>query len=75
VRLLLSGEEVNFPLVIPRKESSGEDVCSSSGRRFVLSTEAGKIVWRGFVDRHPEALARTLQRSRGQLAKVGLESG
>ena len=37
--------------------------------------EAGRSVWRGVVDTHPEALSRALQRWGGKLAKVGLESG
>jgi len=37
--------------------------------------EAGKIVWRGVVDTHPEALSRALQHWGGKLAKIGLESG
>ncbi len=37
--------------------------------------EAGKIVWQGMVDTHPEMIAAALQRFRGKLAKVGLESG
>jgi len=37
--------------------------------------EAGKIVWRGVVDTHPEMIAAALHRWRGGLAKVGLESG
>src|SRR5215471_16211508 len=37
--------------------------------------EAGRIVWRGVVDTHPEALCRALQRWGGKLAKIGLESG
>jgi len=37
--------------------------------------EAGRIVWRGVVDTHPEALSRALQRWGGKLAKIGLESG
>lgn len=37
--------------------------------------EAGRIVWRGVVDTHPEALSRALQRWGGKLAKVALESG
>jgi len=37
--------------------------------------EAGRIVWRGVVDIHPEALSRALQRWGGKLAKIGLESG
>jgi transposase len=35
--------------------------------------EAGRIVWRGVVDTHPEALSRALQRWGGKLAKIGLE--
>ena len=37
--------------------------------------DAGKIVWQGMVDTHPEMMASALQRVRGKLAKVGLESG
>jgi transposase len=37
--------------------------------------DAGKIVWQGMVDTHPEMMASALQRFRGKLAKVGLESG
>ena len=33
------------------------------------------IVRQGVVDTHPEMIAAALQRFRGQLAKVGLESG
>ena len=37
--------------------------------------EAGRIVWRGVVDTHPEVLCRALQCWGGKLAKIGLESG
>src|SRR6516162_4259110 len=37
--------------------------------------EAGRIVWRGMVDTHPEALSRALQHWSEKLAKIGLESG
>jgi transposase len=37
--------------------------------------EADRIVWRGVVDTHPEALSRALQHWGGKLAKIGLESG
>ena len=37
--------------------------------------KAGRIVWRGVEDTHPEALSRALQRWGGKLAKIGLESG
>src|SRR5262249_8931003 len=37
--------------------------------------KAGRIVWRGGGDTHPEALSRALQRWGGKLAKIGLESG
>ena len=37
--------------------------------------ETGKIVWRGVVDTHPEMIAAALHWWRGELAKVGLESG
>ena len=37
--------------------------------------EAGRIVWRGVVDTHPEVLCRALQRWGGKLANIGLERG
>jgi transposase len=36
---------------------------------------AGKIVWQGMVDTHPEMIAAALKRWQGMLEKVGLESG
>ena len=36
---------------------------------------AGKIVWRGMVDTHPEMIDAALERFKGMLDKVGLESG
>ena len=40
-----------------------------------IQDEAGKIVWRGMTDTHPEMIDAALRRFKGQLAKVGLESG
>jgi transposase len=37
--------------------------------------EAGKIVWRGAVDTHPDAIAARLKGFQGKLVKVGIESG
>ena len=37
--------------------------------------EAGKVVWRGMVDTHPEMIDAVLRRFKGELTKVGLESG
>ncbi len=37
--------------------------------------EAGRIVWRGMVDTHPDFLDAALGRFSEQLSKVGLESG
>jgi transposase len=37
--------------------------------------ESGKLVWRGIVDTHPEMIDAALQRFKGALDKVGLESG
>ncbi|WP_424375845.1 hypothetical protein [Methylocystis silviterrae] len=37
--------------------------------------DAGKIVWRGMVDTHPEMIDAVLRRLKGELRKVGLESG
>jgi transposase len=47
------------------------------GKRTAMCVvdEAGKIVWRGMVDTHPQMLAAALKRFDGKLAKVGLESG
>lgn len=36
---------------------------------------AGRSVWRGVVDTHPEAIAAALRRWRNELEKVGLETG
>ena len=87
MRLLLSGGKATLSAgdsSSERKESSDEDVCRT-GRWFqadggvcvcvCVLDEAGRIVWRGVVDTHPEALSRALQRWGGKLAKVGLESG
>jgi transposase len=37
--------------------------------------DAGKTVWRGMVDTHPEMIDAVLKRFAGDLGKVGLESG
>ena len=37
--------------------------------------ESEKLVWRGFVDTHPEMIDAALRRFKGALDKVGLESG
>jgi hypothetical protein len=81
MRLLLSGEKATFPLVIPvAKERraamrmfAGLDVGFKRTAMCVVD-EAGRIVWRGVVDTHPEALSRALQRWGRKLAKIGLES-
>jgi transposase len=36
---------------------------------------AGRTVWRGVLDTHPEAIAAALRRWRNELEKVGLETG
>ena len=36
---------------------------------------AGKIVWRGMVDTHPEMIDAALKRFSGKFSKVGLETG
>jgi transposase len=36
---------------------------------------SGRIVWRGVVDTHPQAIAAALHRWRGEIEKVGLETG
>ena len=36
---------------------------------------SGRIVWRGVVDTHPQAIAAALHRWREELEKVGLETG
>ena len=47
------------------------------GRRTAVCVidAAGKIVWRGMVDTHPEMIDAALERFKGMLDKVGLESG
>ena len=37
--------------------------------------ESGKLVWRGIVDTHSKMIDAALQRFKGALDKVGLESG
>jgi len=37
--------------------------------------EAGKIVWRGMADTHPDAIAVRLKGFQEKLVKVGIESG
>ena len=37
--------------------------------------DAGKVVWRGMADTHPEMIDAVLRRFKGELTKVGLESG
>ena len=47
------------------------------GRRTAVCVidGSGKTVWRGTVDTHPEMIDGALQRFKGSLDKVGLESG
>ena len=47
------------------------------GKRTAICVidESEKLVWRGFVDTHPEMIDAALQRFKGALDKVGLESG
>jgi transposase len=47
------------------------------GKRTAICVidDAGRIVWRGMVDTHPDFLDAALGRFSGQLSKVGLESG
>jgi hypothetical protein len=83
MRLLLSGEKATLSAgdsSSEGKESSDEDVFAGLDVGFKRTAvrvvdEAGRIVWRGVVDTHPEALSRALQRWGGKLAKIGLESG
>ena len=41
----------------------------------LLVDEAGKIVWRGTAETHPNAIAVRLKGFQDKLVKVGLESG
>ena len=47
------------------------------GKRTAICVigESGKAIWRGTVDTHPEMIDGALQRFKGSLDKVGLESG
>src|SRR3974390_366463 len=47
------------------------------GKRTAICVvdEAGRNVWRGMVDTHPDFLGAALSRFSGRLSKVGLESG
>src|SRR5262249_47807063 len=82
MRLLLSGGKA----ILPAGDSSSEGRRAAM-RMFAgldvgfkrtavcVVDEAGRIVWRGMVDTHPEALSRALQHWGEKLAKIGLESG
>ena len=56
-----------------------EDVCrlDIGGKRTVICVidGSGKTVWRGSADTHPEMIDGALERFKGSLDKVGLESG
>ena len=45
------------------------------GKRTAVMDDAGRIVWRGTADTHPELVDAVLERFKDRLAKVGLESG
>ena len=54
------------------KMFAGLDVVGFKRTPVCVVDEAGRIVWRGLVDTHPEALSRALQRWGGKFAKIGL---
>src|SRR6516162_10185697 len=82
MRLLLSGGKATLSAGDSSSEGrraamrmfAGLDVGFKRTAMCVLD-EAGRIVWRGMVDTHPEALSRALQHWGEKLAKIGLESG
>jgi hypothetical protein len=45
------------------------------GKRICVIDGSGKTVWRATVDTHPEMIDGALQRFKGSLDNVGLESG
>jgi hypothetical protein len=53
---------------------AGLDVGGKTTAMCVLD-EAGRIVWQGTVDTHPDAIAARLKGFRERLIKVGIESG
>ena len=81
MRLLLSGvgETLRWRFVCNEWRAAmtmfaGLDV---GGKRTAVCVidGSGKAVWRGIVDTHPEMIDAALQRFKGSLDKVGLESG
>lgn len=61
-------------------ESNDDDVCRNGrGRQANGSVhflnDAGKVVWRRMADTRPEMVDAALRRFKGELTKVGLESG
>ena len=53
---------------------AGMDVAGKRSAVCILD-DAGKVVWRGMADTHPEMIDAVLRRFKGELTKVGLESG
>lgn len=47
----------------------------ANSRAICIVAEAGKTVWQGMVDTHPEIVATALKRCPGKLERVGLETG
>lgn len=47
----------------------------AGGKRAVVCIldDAGKVIWRGMADTHPEMIDAVLRRFKGELTKVGLE--
>jgi len=81
MRLLVSGvgETVRWRFVsnewrAAMRMYAGLDI---GGKRTAICVidGSGKTVWRGTVDTHPEMIDGALQRFKGSLDKVGLESG
>src|SRR5579862_3597517 len=81
MRLLLSGvgETLRWRFVsnewrAAMRMYAGLDI---GGKRTAICVidGSGKTVWRGTVDTHPEMIDGALQRFKGSLDKVGLESG
>ena len=56
------------------KMFAGLDVGGKTAAICIVD-EAGKIVWRGMADTHPDAIAVRLKGLQDRRVKVGIESG
>lgn len=69
----IAGDSLDDEWRAAMKSYAGLDVGGKRTAVCILD-DAGKIVWRGMADTHPEIIDAVLRRFKGALTKVGLES-